>query len=160
KEATPAVLAAIQTGDKEVTVQALSHLLAHNDGSHDALIRAELEKGLQATDAKTLNLYLPLVARWQAGPFAERLWELLGSTGRSVREGAARALAMLGDAVIPRARELLETGRKIPLRQGAVAVLTAANTPAALRALEERLDLEESEDVRDLMLLGLEAAWA
>jgi hypothetical protein len=160
KEATPAVLAAVQTDDKELRVQALSHLLALDDGSHDALIRAELEKGLQATDAKTLNQYLPLVARWQAGPFAERLWGLLGSTGRHVREGAARALATLGDKVIPRARELLQSGRNIPLRLGAAAVLTAANTPAALRVLEERLDEEASEDVRDAMLVGLEAAWA
>src|SRR5262249_29296498 len=65
KEAIPAVLAAIRTGEKELAVEALAHLLTLNDGSHDALIRAELEKGLQANDAKTLNQFLPLVARWQ-----------------------------------------------------------------------------------------------
>jgi hypothetical protein len=160
KDALPALLAAIQTGTQGLILQALPHLIRFDDGAHEPLIRAELEKGLSAKDAATLNQFLAIAARGKVGPLAERLWELLGHSARGVRETAARALGTLGDEVVPRARELLEQGRSIPIRQGAVGVLTSAGTPAALKALEDRLDEEASDDVRDLMLQALEAAWA
>ncbi len=158
KKAIPAVLAALKAGD---TVPALTHLINLDDGrKHKAVIQAELENALQTNVAARLNEYLPLVTRWGIEPFTDRLWALVGHSGRIVRDNVAKALAPLGDAAIPKAREILETGKAVPYRLGAVAVLTAIGSPAALKVLEDRLDLEASDDVRDAMLVGVEAAWA
>ena len=58
---------------------------------------------------------------------------------------------------MPRAAAMLED-RKADARAAAVIVLATAGTPEALQALEKRLDEESADDIRDAMLLALDAA--
>src|SRR5688572_19269496 len=86
------------------------------------------------------------------------VWGLLSHKSKTVRDAAARALARLGDAALPKAAELLGH-KKADVRSAAVTLLAAAATPKALAELEGRLDEERNDDVRDQMLLGLADAW-
>ena len=90
---------------------------------------------------------------------SDRFWELLGHKSKAVREAAARALGRIGAEVVPRAAGMLED-RKADQRAAAVVVLATAGTPEALQALEKRLDDETDDDIRDAMLLVLDAALA
>jgi hypothetical protein len=158
-KALPAVLAYLETGQEVAVRQALPHLIRYGDGSHDEVIRKHLEGGLAATGPRELPQYLTLAGQWNARPLAQRIGELLTHSSRAVRDAAAGALGTLGNDALPRARELLEHGNASS-RLAAVNLLIAVNTPEARRLLEGRLDLEPSDDVRDAMLRGLEAAWA
>jgi hypothetical protein len=166
--ALPAVLSAIRTSDAWVHLAALTHLMALDDGAHDGLIRAELERrlngmeGLERPDypsyrtnasVETINL----AARWKPAMVADRLWELLGDKAKPVRDAAARALGRLGADAVPRATGML-ADRKAEARAAAVIVLATAGTSEALKAFDDRLDEEENDDVRDAMLLALDAA--
>jgi hypothetical protein len=171
KAAVPALAAAVQGGgDSDLKLEALGHLIAFNeDGSQDAVIRAALTELLQRprtatgyakyTEQRNLLHTINLAGRWKPGQLAEPLWALLQDKSKPTRDAAARALGRVGDEALPRARELLEA-RRADTRMAAVTILATMNTPAALAALEERLDLETDEGVRDAMLLALESAWA
>jgi hypothetical protein len=167
RDAIPALVAATESGDNDVKLEALGHLIGFSqDGSQDALIvsalagRLRREQGAQRYgEQRSLLRYIGLAARWQPRLLAEHLWALLQDKSKPVRDAAARALAKLGDEILPQVRELLEA-RRGDTRMAAVTILTTMNTPAALAALEARLDAETDESVRDAMLLGLEAAWA
>jgi hypothetical protein len=88
---------------------------------------------------------------------ADDVWELLNHKSKPVREAAARALARAGDAVIPRAMELL-AAKKADTRLAAITLLGAVGGPQAEAALEARADLEENDDVRDAILLAVQEA--
>jgi hypothetical protein len=168
--AIPAVLAALRTKDMKVHLEVLSHLVALDDGTHAALIEAELRRRLAESGEFTrsgdrkrgphdLVSTIALAARWKPAVLADQLWGLLGHRSRFVREAAGRALGRLGAEVISRAAAML-ADRKADARAGAVAVLGTAGTPEALRALEDRLDDEPADDIRDAIVLALDAARA
>jgi hypothetical protein len=167
RDSVPALVAALESGDNDVKLDALGHLIAFSqDGGQDARIASALAAGLrrgQAVqgywDQRYLLRFISLAGRWQPRLLAEHLWALLQDKSKPVRDAAARALAKLGEEILPRVRELLEA-RRGDTRMAAVTILTTMNTPAALAALEARLDAETDENIRDAMLLGLEAAWA
>ncbi len=158
-DAFPAVLAMLRKEDPESRLAALEHLIALNDGSHDATIREAFERGLQETRPEHLLAFLKLIPRWKIEPFQERFWSLLGHKSKPVRDAAAQALGKLGDAVVSRAARLLGD-KKSDVRAAAVTLLAAVNSPDALEALEARLDLEANADIRDAMLVALDAARA
>ena len=88
---------------------------------------------------------------------ADRLWELLGHKVRTVRDAAARALGRIGPEVVHAEAGLLED-RKADIRATAVIILATAGTADGLLALERRLDEENADDIRDAILLALDAA--
>lgn len=143
-----------------VSQLAVGHLIALNDagGSHDGRILDEIRGGLTLPDAESAVGFLRLAAKWDMTRLEGDVWGVLRHTSKPVREAAARALAKLGDAAVPRAAELLRD-KKADVRTAAVTLLAAAGTEAALAAIEARLDDEANDDVRDGMLLGLAAAW-
>ena len=166
--ALPVVLATLRTWEAAAHRAALSHLIEFDDGSHEARIRSELERGLaESGELYTRGIaclalghlagYINLAARWKPATVADRLWELLGHKTKDVREAAARALGRIGAGVVPRAAGMLED-RKADNRAAAVIVLATVGTPDALQALERRLDEETTDDIRDAMLLALDAA--
>jgi hypothetical protein len=171
KDALPVIQATLKArSDTQLQLDALTHLIAINDGAQDKLIQSELEQFLgggpdtkrswRTTDSyEQLVRAVGIINRWQPARFKEQLWSLLNHKSRPVRVAAARALGQMGEEVIPNAAKLLLEGTS-DARLAAVTVLTTVNTPQALKVLEKRLDEEQDDDVRDAMLLGLEAAWA
>jgi hypothetical protein len=171
RDARPAVVAAVEGGgDSDLKLEALGHLIGFNeDGSHDAVIRAVLTAGLEQAPATTGYArytgqrnrlrFITLAGRWKPGQLTEPLWALLQDKSKPTRDAAARSIGKMDEEALPRARDLLEA-RKADTRMTGVIILSTMNTPAALAALEARLDLETDEGVRDAMLLALEASWA
>ena len=139
--------------------RALQHLIALNDPGHDPRIAQELRRGLAEPQAEAVVDFLNLAGRWKPQRLEQDVWGLLQHKSKPVRGAAARALAKLGDAALPQARELLGH-KKADVRGAAVTLLAASGTAAALADLEANLEQEANEDVRDEMLLGLAAAWS
>jgi hypothetical protein len=157
-DAAPAVLAAIAHGRPETKLAALPHLFALDEASHLKLIQDELTAGMAHADAALVVKFIGAAARWDVAQVQETLWSLLDHKSKPVRDSAARTLGKLGSAAVPRASGLLQA-RRAATRLAAVVVLAAIKSPQALETLETRLDSEEDEDVRDAILLALQAAW-
>ncbi len=143
--------------------QALTHLVALDDGTHDDLIRARLQKGIAETreskEWQPLAEFLRLAAAWRVDEFIEPLWSFSDHPTKLVRDASARALGRAGASLVPRALPLLKD-RKKERRGWAVTLLATVGSVPALQALEDRLDEETDEDLRDAMLLALDAARA
>lgn len=168
--ALPAVLAALESWASETHQRAIVHLMAFEDGSHAGRIRSELERGLGGDEGLKANRwrtdpaqdilpYIALAARWDASGMADHFWGLIGHKSKAVREASARALGRLGAEAVPRATEML-ADKKTPARAASVVILSTTGTPEALKALEARVDDETDEDVRDAILITLDAALA
>jgi len=154
--AIPAALKALENENVLMRVEALSHLIALDKaGEHLDRVLRELEGGLQSEPADVLVKFIDLAARSRVDRVQEGLWPLLGHKSKPVREGSARALARMGEAAVPKASGLL-ADRKADVRGSAVAILAAVG-PAGIPPLEDRLDKEASDDVRDAILLTLDA---
>ena len=69
------------------------------------------------------------------------------------------ALSRAGDEIVPRAIPLLKH-QKVDRRAWAVKLLSTVGSASALSAIESRLDEEPDDEVRDSMLLALDAAQA
>jgi uncharacterized protein DUF4132/HEAT repeat protein len=144
----------------ELHLHAAICLIGIDDGTHDDLILRELDRVLsnEKSPSEHLTQAITAATKWKLSRVAEPLWKLTEHKSRPIRSAAARALGQLGDAALPRAGEML-TARKADQRSAAVTLLVSMNTPKALKLLEDRLDEEPDDDVRDAILVGLEAAW-
>ncbi|RYD27007.1 MAG: hypothetical protein EOP86_25155, partial [Verrucomicrobiaceae bacterium] len=90
--------------------------------------------------------------------FASELWTFMEHKSAPVRSAATRMLSGLGfDSLREKAKKLLHSKKADP-RLSAVILLQRSGGPEALAWLKERLDIEESEAVRDAILLALDAA--
>ncbi len=154
--AAPAVLAGLEHGDVETRLAAIEHLLEL--GQHLDVARAAIVAGLGDEAPGAVVRFVALAARADLAGLAPQLWPLLGHKSKPVRDAGARALGRLGEAAVAPAREQLAS-RKAPSRLAAVGVLAVAATPAALAALEQRLDAEEDEGVRDAIYRALAEGW-
>jgi len=155
-ESLPVLQAALKSNEPELALITLPHIIAIRDDSQDELIVQTLKRGFQ--DKSTAVGFITLAAQFKPPLVADSLWALLANKSRPIRDAAARVLGRLGDIAVPRAGKLL-VDKKADTRGVAVTVLTTVNSEAALKLLEERLDDEPDEDVRDAILLGLETAW-
>ncbi len=157
EKSLPALLAALNTNDPELALSTLPHLMALGDDSQDRLILETLGHGFQ--DPQRAVKFVRVAGGWKVTLLSEQLWALLAHKSKPVRDAAARALATLGDDAVARAgRMLLEA--KADTRQAVVILLSTLNSAKAVKLLEKHVDDEPDDDVRDAILLGLEAAWA
>ena len=170
KHALPVILAALPTHEGFLHHAALSELCKLDDGTHRDRILSELRRAFADSgdvkpwtygqnDSEHLAEYVKLAAGWDAEATAEDVWKLVGHRLKLIRRAAALTLGRMGDAVVPRAAGLL-LERKADLRAAAVLLLATAGSPAAMAALEARVDEEGDDDVRDAMLMALDAARA
>ncbi len=157
-EALPVVLAGLEGGGKETPFTALSHLIEIGGPDHQDTIRRHIEGGLRAQESDLAIRYIIQAAKWNPSAVSDTLWGLTESTSKPIREAAARALTKIGDEALPRAVKLLQH-RKAELRLTAVIILSPASTPAARQALEDRLESEENDDVREAILAAVQDAW-
>ena len=154
----PGVIAATGHPSHDVRIEAIGILMAWNNAAYEAAICPAIIGGFAAEDPKEVVRYVGLSTRWRTELLAEPLWKLFEHKSKPVRAVAARALARLGDEAVSWAAELLGA-KKAPVRSAAVSLLTAAQTPAAAKAMESRLDEETDEEVRDQILLALDQVW-
>ncbi len=151
-ECVPLLLAAFELSAAEARLKAAERLKELNLETDCVLrtVRHELRSGSPHVG------FVNLASSWRTEDFAEDLWKVVANKSNPVREAAIRGLTHLGDACVPRALQLL-TAKKNLERDAAVRVLAAANTAECRKALEERLDLETDDAVRDRILLALDA---
>ena len=146
---------------------AVSHLINLDDGTHAEEIRSTLERSIEEA-LKLENEYqlgsslvewTNLAAKWQPAQLLDKLWPLSDHKSKRVRDAAARAVGKIGEPIVPRAIPLLADKKK-DRRSWAVTVLSTAGSPTAQEAMEARIDLESDDEIRDAMLLALDAARA
>ena len=150
----------VAAGHKDVYMRfaGVRNLTAVANRQFDDDIRQSLVSLLSEKENQHVAAACREVGKWRGPGAAELLWPLTGHKSKPVRDAAARALGALGDDVFPKAEEML-AAKKADQRSAAVTILSTLGTPPALTALEARLDEEADEDVRDQMLLALDAAW-
>jgi len=156
--ARPAVVAALENPDAGLRLIALEQLVKWGRPADRELILDQFGRNLAGGDAKTVVSFVVLAGRSSVAGLDNRLWPLLDHKSKPVRAAAARVLGRLGDQAVSRASALL-VAKKAAVRSAAVSLLTAAQTPAAAKALEARLDEETDEEVRDQILLALDQVW-
>jgi hypothetical protein len=163
RDGIPAILATLRTmrpEPEESHATEVGFLMELDDGSVTEVIREELDLGLKAKliDYRGKFEMLDLVARWGAERMADQLWALARDSSKKVRDLVVPVLAQIGDeAIRPQAVKMLE-GSKADLRETAVALLAKLGTPEALDVLAARRDIETDDDVRDAIMLALDAA--
>lgn len=166
RAALPMTLALVNA-DLQSRKVAVSHLINLDNGTHADLIRSTLEACIDEAQkkqdeyqpGKMLVEWINLAAKWQPAQIVDKLWPLADHKAKRVRDAAARAIGKIGESIVPRTTPLL-ADKKRDRRAWAVAVLSGVGSPTALTALDARLDEEPDDEVRDAMLLALDAARA
>ncbi len=156
--ARPAVVAALENPNPDLRLVAVEQLMAWGNSADQDLIQETVRSNLNVGDPQAIVSFIGLVNRSNMPALTELLWPLLHHGSKPVHTAAARSLGRLGDDSVVRAASLLEA-KKASVRSAAVTLLTAAQSPAAAAALEERLDKETDDSVRDQILLALDHVW-
>ena len=156
--ARPAVVAALDNPNAGLRLIALEQLVKWGRDADRELILEQFGRNLAADDAKTIVSFVALAGRSNVPGVDSLLWPLFDHKSKPVRSAAARVLGRLGEEAVSRASGLL-AAKKASVRSAAVSLLAAAETPAASKALEDRLDDETDEEVRDQILLALDQVW-
>jgi hypothetical protein len=168
EEAMPALLRGIDDEEEAVRKCAVSHLIKLDDGSRTELIKAAFELGIEEALALSPQQYQPwksviewlnLVAKWRPVVVESTLWVFCDHKSKLVRDASARALGRMGEQIVPQAVPIL-SDKKAARRAWAVTLLAAVGSPVALNAMEARLDVEADDEIRDAMLLAIEASRA
>ena len=167
KSAIPVLHSAARNESSSVRQAALTLLMKLNDGRQDEVIRGRLEAEIDEAmkleneyqPGKSLVDWINLAAKWQPAQLAEKLWPFAGHKSKRVRDASARALSRAGEEIVARAIPLLKH-KKADHRAWAVTLLSASGSPAAEPAFEARLDDEPDDEIRDAMLMALDAARA
>ncbi len=155
--AIPLYEACFRTDQGAVQLAALEHWIALRDPAQAEAIAGHLRTAFAGADTQSVARAVRLAGDFDLRRVEADVWPLLAHKSRGVREAAAVTLAKLGEARLPRVRELW-SAKKADTRIAAVSWLKALGTPAALAALRDRLDDEENDDVRDAILLALDQA--
>ena len=156
REALPAMIAAIDSGDLTTRLEGVIHLLEYGEESFGDIIQCEIERGLQHGDEIEALRFLGLVKHLGVDRFLDQTLGLLKHDDKSVRDEAIRALSLLGDDSVPAATTVLHSPSATD-RLRAVQLLFTVRTPLALETLETRLDEEEDDRIREAIHLCLQA---
>ena len=142
----------------EVQASAIAHLVAF--GGDPDRVRAELAHGFEYGDPSSVASLARTAGSWDADAARPLLLPLLKHKSKPVQLAAARAVGRGSDTaeILAAAKELL-SAKKADTRAAATVVLggIAGSSPEAVAALEEVLDTEEVDDVRDVALRELAA---
>lgn len=84
-------------------------------------------------------------------PYEAQLWDMTSDKNKKIRNRAALTLAKLGDKVLGNAEKLM-ANKKSDIRQIGATILSAVKTPKSIAILTERLNKEEDDNTRDIML--------
>jgi len=153
--AVPLYEACFEADQVEVQLCALRLWAALTPQPEPDRLLACVRRSLQASESAGLARLVRLLGVPQVTVLQADLWPLLAHKSRPVRDAAATAMARLGEAGFDQAAELWKA-KRADTRTAAVAWLAGVGTPAALKELEARLELEPDDTVRDALLLALE----
>jgi hypothetical protein len=155
REVIPLFEACFAVEQPEVQLPALKLWIPIATDADTASIKAKFSKLLTSEGILNVARAARLAGDWKPASVESELWPILAHKSRPVRDAAAGALAKLGDASLPKAKELW-TIRRADARIAAVSWLQLIGTPTAAAELKSRLQDEEAEDVRDAILLALD----
>ncbi|WP_254512440.1 DUF4132 domain-containing protein [Anatilimnocola floriformis] len=158
EQARPAALAALEGKGFETRLAALKLLVVWNQPEDREAIALAVNKGLSEKEGTDVLKILKVVSDYDFSGMQEFVWETLAHKSKPVRSAAARALARLGEPAVERAIPLA-AAKKSAVRSAAVTLLQTIESPAAIAALEARVDVETDEEVRDQILLALDTVW-
>ncbi|MCA9670090.1 MAG: DUF4132 domain-containing protein [Myxococcales bacterium] len=102
-----------------------------------------------------LGRFFKILAQLDWSEYHDKVWELCKHKSKPIRETAAAGMARVGPSVVPRAIEMLHE-KKADARHGAALVLAIIGDKASVAALEQLVDSEKSDDVRDFALEALD----
>lgn len=156
--ARPAIFAALENPTSELRLAAVEQLIAWGNSADHDLIQENVRGNFEVGDPQAVISFIGLVIRSKLPALMELLWPLLYHKSKPVQAAAARSLGRLGDESVVRTASYLEA-KKASVRSAAVTLLTAAQSPTAATVLEERLDKESDDSVRDQILLALDHVW-
>lgn len=100
-------------------------------------------------------LFLKLLKPWKPERFTDDLWTLLSHKSKRVRDAAAGVVAGMNALDMDRLEKLLDS-KKADSRDSAVTILGKLGTETTINLLENRLEKESNEDIRDKIFLLLE----
>lgn len=142
----------------DTPVSALSELISIDDGTYSTAIRARIQTGLTRNDPATIGRYIEFARRQSPEIYLESLWALAEDRSKPTREAAARALGAAGDQAVQRAAVLLESSRAL-CRLSAATILASVGSARALAVLDQAVDTESDDEVREVMLAALVNSW-
>lgn len=158
KEALPVVLAALEQPHDDLRREAMIYLTQLDEGSQGERIAKVLRQGLAEKSERDLKKWVEAARLCDPRPVERELQAILAGKFKSLRRAAAQALAKMGEERVESLRADL-ADKKADVRSNAVLILEAMANPAALGLLEDRLDKEGNEEVRDQILNVLARSW-
>ncbi len=156
RNAIPVLEATFATAQAAVQLNAMKQWATIREPSDTDAIVKHLRELLVAKDLTVVAQAVRLISDLRIDALEPDLWTQLSHKSKQVRDAASATVAKLGDSRLPKTAEMWKIKRAEP-RLAAVAWLRALGTPGAIAALRSRLDHEEADDVRDAILLALEA---
>jgi HEAT repeat protein len=152
--ARPLVAAAVDGRRGHISPELLELLVELDLPEYGDLIRERIREGLKSNDGRQLG-FVELAGTWRPAEMASELGNLLEHYSPAIRQSAMRALVKLGDGAVAPAAELIRADTK-KARLAAIGLLDRLSTPAAARVLEERIEVEVDDRVREKIAKALE----
>ncbi len=159
RDAIPLLDAAFATEQPFVQLRALHHWAAIRTPADHEKIAGRLRQLLAVKNFAAAARAVRMAIDLRLEGVEDDLWLQLSSKSKLIRDAASAALATLGESQLWRAPDLL-SARRADTRVTVVGWLRAVGTvgtAGAVSILKSRLDDEEADDVRDAILLALEA---
>jgi hypothetical protein len=101
-----------------------------------------------STAPNYLKFYLAVIQKIDYQAYLPHIWNIGKINAIELNKIAGKFLAILGNAAIPQAAELL-SAKKAWSRQMGMTVLESVNTPESLSVLHDFLELEPNDDTRE-----------
>ena len=153
--AVPLFEASFQTDQPEVQLHALQLWSGIKIEGETDRIAARFRNLFGSTESSIVSRAVRFSGDAVLQVIEDDLWRLLSHRSRPVRDAAATTLAKTGDSRLPKAKELW-AAKRADTRLAAVSWLRAIGTTSAAAVLQDWLDHEGDDNVRDAILLALE----
>ena len=154
-DAIDVLKAGLDSEDARVWLKALTATVSLKNPDLDDLLYEQFQNLGEGTSVDQALAAMDLAVSWNRGRMEPDLWNLLTHRSKQVREKAARILVESGARAIPGAVEYL-AHKKADVRITAVGLLARIDSPKVVPMLQEKLEKEENDDVRDAIYLALD----
>jgi hypothetical protein len=143
----------------KMRLRAIHQLIELKAPDLDDLIQGELERLIADKDVAIVREAVKEATAWNAERCAPAIWQLPVHKSKQVRDFAAGLLSRQGEPALKKAKEYL-AHKRADVRIAAVQLIAPVESPKAMTMLEEHLEGEEDDDVRDALYAALEEKMA